>query len=101
MGGGGQHYKPSVVVWGWGRLRNKNLAGGVAEEMTGLPKIAQPPPPINNDRPLNKIKHSCVITKENLTVFVNIVDKKAMIRSRYNRIPHPALNTKREWGTYN
>ena len=24
------------------------------------------------------------------------VDKKAMIRNRYNRIPHPALNTKRE-----
>ena len=24
------------------------------------------------------------------------VDKKAMIRSRYNRVPHPTLNTKRE-----
>ena len=29
------------------------------------------------------------------------VDKKAMIRNRYNRIPYPALNTKREWDTYN
>ena len=27
---------------------------------------------------------------------VGNVDKKAMIRNRYNRIPHPALNTKRE-----
>ena len=45
----GQHYKPPVVG---GRLRNKNLAGvgagrrggggRVAEEMTGLPKNAQP-----------------------------------------------------------
>ena len=30
-----------------------------------------------------------------------IVDKKAMIRNRYNRIPHPALNTKRERDTHN
>ena len=29
------------------------------------------------------------------------VDKKAMIRNRYNRIPHPALNTKPERDTYN
>ena len=29
------------------------------------------------------------------------VDKKAMIRNRYNRIPHPALNTKRGRDTYN
>ena len=29
------------------------------------------------------------------------VDKKAMIRNRYNRIPHLALNTKRERDTYN
>ena len=29
------------------------------------------------------------------------VDKKATIRNRYNRIPHPALNTKRERDTYN
>ena len=29
------------------------------------------------------------------------VDKKAMIRNRYNRIPYPALNTKRERDTYN
>ena len=29
------------------------------------------------------------------------VDKKAMIRNRYNRIPHPVLNTKRERDTYN
>ena len=28
-------------------------------------------------------------------------DKKAMIRNRYSRIPHPALNTKRERDTYN
>ena len=28
------------------------------------------------------------------------VDKKAMIRNRYNRIPHPAINTKRERDTY-
>ena len=27
------------------------------------------------------------------------VDAKAMIRNRYNRIPHPALNTKREKNT--
>ena len=36
-GVGGQHYKLSVVGGGGGRLQNKNLAGGVAEEMTGLP----------------------------------------------------------------
>ena len=29
------------------------------------------------------------------------VDKKAMIRNRYNRIPHPVLNTERERDTYN
>ena len=29
------------------------------------------------------------------------VDKKAMIRNRYNRIPHPAPNTKWEKNTYN
>ena len=29
------------------------------------------------------------------------VHKKAMIRDRYNRIPHPALNTKRERDTHN
>ena len=29
------------------------------------------------------------------------VDKNAMIRNRYNRIPHPALNTKQERDTYN
>ena len=29
------------------------------------------------------------------------VDKKAMIKNRYNRIPHPALNTKRERDAYN
>ena len=29
------------------------------------------------------------------------VDKKGMIRNRYNRIPYPALNTKREKDTYN
>ena len=29
------------------------------------------------------------------------VGKKAMIRNRYNRIPHPSLNTKRERDTYN
>ena len=54
-GGGGQHYKPSVVWGGGGLLRNKNLAGGgVAEEMTGLPKNCPAPPQlINNDRPLS------------------------------------------------
>ena len=29
------------------------------------------------------------------------VDKKAAIRNRYNRIPHPALITKRERDTHN
>ena len=29
------------------------------------------------------------------------VDKRAMIRNRYNRIPHPDLNTKRERNTNN
>ena len=29
------------------------------------------------------------------------VDKKEKIRNRYNRIPHPALNTKRERDSYN
>ena len=29
------------------------------------------------------------------------VDKMAMIRNRYNQIPHPALNTKQERDTYN
>ena len=29
------------------------------------------------------------------------VDKKAMIRNRYNRIPNPALNTKWERDTHN
>ena len=29
------------------------------------------------------------------------VDKKAMIRNRYNRIPYSVLNTKRERDTYN
>ena len=29
------------------------------------------------------------------------VDKKAVIRNRYNRIPYPAQNTKRERDTYN
>ena len=28
------------------------------------------------------------------------VDKKAMIRNRYNQIPYPALNTKWERDTY-
>ena len=32
---------------------------------------------------------------------VSEVEKKAMIRNRYNRIPHPVLNTKRERDTYN
>ena len=31
----------------------------------------------------------------------NKVDKKAVIRNRYNRIPHPAPNTKWEMDTYN
>ena len=34
-------------------------------------------------------------------VRINKVDKKAMIRNRYNQIPHPALNTKRGRDTYN
>ena len=42
MGGGVQHYKPSVVG---GRLRNKNLAREVDGEMTGLPKNCPAPPP--------------------------------------------------------
>ena len=29
------------------------------------------------------------------------VDQKAMVRNRYNRIPHPVLNTKRERDTHN
>ena len=29
------------------------------------------------------------------------VDKKPIIRNRYNQIPHPALNAKRERDTYN
>ena len=29
------------------------------------------------------------------------VDENAMIRSRYNRIPHPAPDTKREWNKNN
>ena len=29
------------------------------------------------------------------------VDEKATIRNRYNRIPHPALDTKWERNTYN
>ena len=29
------------------------------------------------------------------------VDKKPMFRNRYNRIPHPVLNTKQERDTYN
>ena len=29
------------------------------------------------------------------------VDKKAMLRNRYNRIPHPTPNTKRERDTHN
>ena len=33
--------------------------------------------------------------------FIYNADKKAMIRNRYNQIPHPALNTKRERDTYN
>ena len=49
LGGGGQHYKPSVVGGG-GRLRNKNLAGGVAEEMTGLPKHCPAPAPTEADK---------------------------------------------------
>ena len=28
------------------------------------------------------------------------IDKKAMIRNRYNQIPHPGLNTKRERDTH-
>ena len=38
-----------------------------------------------------------------LIIYVEVwwkVDKKAMIRNRYNRIPHPALNTKQERDTY-
>ena len=30
-----------------------------------------------------------------------LVDKKATTRNRYNRIPQPTLNTKRERDTYN
>ena len=55
LGGGGQHYKPSVV--GEGRLRNKNLAGGVDEEMTGLPKHCPAPQLIINDQPLRHSDH--------------------------------------------
>ena len=32
---------------------------------------------------------------------VNKIDKKAIVKNRYYKIPHPALNTKRERGTYN
>ena len=32
---------------------------------------------------------------------VVVVDKKAMIKNRYNWIQHPALDTKRERVTYN
>ena len=45
LGGGGQHYKPSVVGGRGGRLQNKKLAGGVAEEMTGVSKNYPAPPP--------------------------------------------------------
>ena len=36
-----------------------------------------------------------------LSFLLSKVDKKAMIRNRYNQIPFPALNTKRERDTYN
>ena len=36
-----------------------------------------------------------------LFLLVLEADKKAMIRNRYNRIPQPALNTKRDRDTYN
>ena len=52
MGGGGVSITNCLLLGG--RLRNKNLGGGgVAEEMTGLPKIAQPHQLINNDWPLS------------------------------------------------
>ena len=35
------------------------------------------------------------------SAFKHKVDKKAMIKNRYNRTPPPALNTKRERDTYN
>ena len=39
---------------------------------------------------------------EKSAVNLNVdVDEKAMIRNRYNRVPHLALNTKRERNTYN
>ena len=36
-----------------------------------------------------------------LTRLEGKVDKKAMIRNQYIRIPHPVLNTKREMDAYN
>ena len=49
---------------------------------------------------LSWIPESLVKIRPKLTEERWWVDKKAMIRNRYNRIPHPALNTKREWDTY-
>ena len=45
---------------------------------------------------------ACYTRSSKQTLCVGLeVDKKAMIRNRYNRIPHPALNTKRERDTHN
>ena len=58
---GGGSALQTVCCWG-GRLRNKNLVGGVAEEMTGLPINCPAPQLINNDRPLIEIVfvYSCI-----------------------------------------
>ena len=45
---------------------------------------------------------ACYTRSSKQTLCVGLeVDKKAMSRNRYNRIPHPALNTKRERDTHN
>ena len=52
---------------------------------------------VHNLKVVDSIARSLRTLKENS----HKVDKKAMIRNRYNRIIHPALNTKRERDSYN
>ena len=72
-GGGGQHYKPSIVG---GRVDCEIKiwqGGGVAEEMTGLPKNCPAPPPlINNDRRLQECESKLFAFHQNGKISITL-----------------------------
>ena len=84
-----------VLLNGWA-CAAKICHDGMLEDTNSLDSAQVRIPPISLNNFLfalqNKLGRILQASKD---------DKKAMIRNRYNRIPHAALNTKRERDTYN